>query len=154
MMVRDSTVAGGRAGRAGFTLVEVLVALAVVSLSLAAAFTAVSQTAVHSSTLRDKTLANWVAMNKVTELRLEPAWPDVGESDGEAESADQVWRWVAEVSETPVEQVRRIDVSVSYLDRPDQVLATASAFLGAEGPPRIPSTSWNQGADFGEENAP
>ena len=137
---------------AGFTLVEVLVALAVVTLALAAAFTAVSQTTVHGSVLRDKTLANWIAMNKVTELRLERRWPDIGETDGEAESADQIWRWVAEVSETPVDQIRRVDVSVSHLDRPDDVVAVASGFLGAEGPPQVPSLSWSQGAQLGADD--
>ena len=133
----------------GFTLVEVLVALAIAALGLAAAFTAVSQAAVHSTTLRDKTLASWVAMNKVTELRLDETWPDIGETDGEVEQADHEWRWIVEVSETPVEQVRRLDVSVAFLDRPEQILAVASGFLGPDGPPRQASNSWSQGSAAG-----
>lgn len=130
----------------GFTLVEVMVALAIVALGLAAAFTAVSQSAAQTAYLRDKTLASWIAMNTITELRLEREWPDLGELDGEVEFADHEWQWTAEVQETPVEQIRRVDVRVTFRDSPDNVLATVSAFLGPEGPPTAPSTSWSFGA--------
>ncbi len=54
----------------GFTLVEVLVALVVVAIGLAALMMAVSGTARTSGYLRDKTLAQWIALNRLTEVRL------------------------------------------------------------------------------------
>jgi type II secretion system protein I len=55
---------------AGFTLVEVLVALVVVAIGLAALMVAVSGTARTSGYLRDKTLAQWIALNRIAEVRL------------------------------------------------------------------------------------
>jgi prepilin-type N-terminal cleavage/methylation domain-containing protein len=54
----------------GFTLVEVLVALVVVALGLAALMVAVQGAARTSGYLRDKTLAQWIALNRITEVRL------------------------------------------------------------------------------------
>jgi len=57
-------------GSRGFTLVEVLVALMVVAMGLAALMVAVSGTARTSGYLRDKTLAQWMALNRISEVRL------------------------------------------------------------------------------------
>jgi general secretion pathway protein I len=54
----------------GFTLVEVLVALVVVALGLAALMVAVQGAARTSGYLRDKTLAQWIALNRIVEVRL------------------------------------------------------------------------------------
>ena len=54
----------------GFTLVEVLVALTVVALGLTALMVAVSGTARTSGYLRDKTIAQWIALNRLTQVRL------------------------------------------------------------------------------------
>jgi prepilin-type N-terminal cleavage/methylation domain-containing protein len=54
----------------GFTLVEVLVALVVVALGLAALMVAVQGAARTSGYLRDKTLAQWIALNRIAEVRL------------------------------------------------------------------------------------
>ena len=59
-----------RQSQRGFTLVEVLVALVVVAIGLAALMIAVSGTARTSGYLRDKTLAQWIALNRLTEVRL------------------------------------------------------------------------------------
>ena len=65
---RSAREAIGR--RRGFTLVEVLVALVVVAIGLAALMVAVSGTARTSGYLRDKTLAQWIALNRLTQVRL------------------------------------------------------------------------------------
>ena len=114
----------------GFTLIEVLAALVIVSLGMLAAIEAVSQTASNTTRMRERTLAHWVAMNRLTAVRLEPRAPNIGRSSDEVEMADRRWRWTMEVSETPVESIRRIDISVSEAgdDRP---LATVSGFYGS-----------------------
>ncbi len=121
---------------AGFTLIEVMAALIIVSLGMLAVIQAVSQTASNSAYLRDKTVAHWVAMNRVTEMRLAPQAPPTGESSGEVEMAGQRWRWSAQVIQTDVKTMRRIDVSVSpisdaksALDEHSQ-MATITGFYG------------------------
>ena len=136
---------------AGFTLLEVMVALTVVALGMMAAFTTVTQSASTAVYLRDKTVANWIAMNRIAEMRLEPVWPDEGDSDGEVELAGQVWTWTAEVSATPVENLRRVDVTVSLGDGgEDRTLVTLVGFIGQPLPPGA-SRSWTGGGPGGTE---
>ena len=99
----------------GFTLIEVLAAVAVLALALGATITGASQYAANASYLRDKAIASWVARNKLVELHLAPAWPELGKSDGTEAMAGRDWRWRMEVLKTPDDAVRRVDV---YVDAP------------------------------------
>ncbi len=119
-------------GCAGFTLVEVLAAVAVLGIALAAILSGMARyadTAVH---LRDKTVALWVAHNRLTEIELEPAWPAEGRSDGRMEMSGAEWQWQAEVKETPDPKVRRIEVSVRQEGSQDELIRLA-AFLSSSG---------------------
>lgn len=113
----------------GFTLLEVLVALVIVALGLIAAFGQVNQTLTTTSRLRDKTLAHWVAMNEMTRLRLLGEFPAIGSSSDEVEMARMTWRYTIKVVKTPMESLRRVDISVSFADRPDAVVTTLSGLL-------------------------
>jgi general secretion pathway protein I len=73
----DADRHSGRAGAGGFTLIEVLAALVIVALGMLGVITAVTQTARNGTYLREKTLAHWIAMNVITEQRLQPSPPDV-----------------------------------------------------------------------------
>ena len=64
------------------------------------AITAVNQSARNGTYLREKTLAHWVAMNLITERRLQPSPPDVAETSGEVEFANARWRWTLRVTQT------------------------------------------------------
>ena len=97
---------------AGFTLIEVLVALVVVGLGMLAVIQTVSSTANTSFYMREKTLAHWIAMNKLTEVRLQPSPPPIDKSSDEVEMAGRDWRWTMEVKQTPVESIRRIEIRV------------------------------------------
>lgn len=116
----------------GFTLLEVLAALVIVALGMLGVIEAVSQTASNSSYIRDKTLAHWVAMNQLTQARLSQSPPKIDKSSDEVEMADRRWRWTMEVTQTPVESVRRIDISVRLKDADENSsLATVTGFYGA-----------------------
>ena len=120
------------AGAAGFTLIEVLAALVIVALGMLGVIEAVTQNARNGSYLREKTLAHWIAMNVITERRLQPSPPDIAETSDEIEYAGERWRWTLRVSETPVESMRRMDVFVRPADAPeDEALATLTGFYGA-----------------------
>jgi general secretion pathway protein I len=116
----------------GFTLIEVLAALVIVALGMLAAIQAVNQSTRNASYLREKTLAHWIAMNVITERRLQESPPPVAESNGEVDFANARWRWTLRVTQTQVESLRRLDVSVALADAPEGTsLATLSGFYGA-----------------------
>lgn len=101
-----------RPARGGFTLIEVLVALAIVAVGMAAVMSAITASADTVAYLRDKTFAQWVALNQIANLRLSGQQPAVGKSDGDTDFAGRSWHWHQEVIETQVPGVVRIDVSV------------------------------------------
>lgn len=116
--------------QSGFTLLEVLVALVIVALGLMAAFGQVNQTLTVSSRLRDKSLAHWVAVNEMTRLRLLAEFPAIGSRSDEVEMARTNWRYTINVVKTPLDALRRVDISVAFADRPDSVVTTLTGFLG------------------------
>ena len=114
----------------GFTLLEVLVALAVVALALLAlSRTAMLQVADFDA-LRERTLASWIAANVLTETRLASAMPATGRSDGRVEFAARAWHWTRDVRTTPDSQIRRIDIQVFEGDAKNPS-ASLSGFSGA-----------------------
>lgn len=133
------------ASTGGFTLIEVLVALAVVSLGMLGVIQAVGFGAQTSSYLREKTIAHWVAMNRLTEARVQPRPPKEGKSSDTVEMAGQQWRWTMEVQPTPVESMHRIDISVRLAEGDeDSSLATLTGFYGeAVAPPGRTVIDWS-----------
>lgn len=129
---------------AGFTLIEVLVALIVVGLGMLAVIQTVSQTASNTAYIRDKSIAQWIAMNQLTQVRLLPNAPAIDKSSDEVEMAGRKWRWTMEVKQTPIESIRRIEVSVRAAEAPDKSsLAYVSGFYGtAIAPAGMTLVSW------------
>lgn len=98
---------------AGFTLLEVLVALAVLAVALGAIIHAVTQSIGNVAALREQTLASWVALNKVNQFLLDVAvWPDEGSRKGTADLANRAWRWEARFSKTTDPDLRRLEMTV------------------------------------------
>jgi general secretion pathway protein I len=117
----------------GFTLVEVLVALAIVTLGMAALLAALGSSADSATYQRDKTLAEWVALNRIEEERLALKRPTKGKTEGETEMAGVKWKWAEEVLETEVKGIMRIDVSARPSDArvgKDVWYTTVSAIVG------------------------
>ncbi|MEP7247890.1 MAG: type II secretion system minor pseudopilin GspI [Gammaproteobacteria bacterium] len=123
----------GARREAGFTLIEVLVALAIVTIGMGALLGTLSSSADSTSYMRDKTFAEWVALNRLEEVRLALQRPKKGKSDGEAELAGRKWKWAQEVLETEVKGILRVDVSARPLDAPgakDSYYTTVSGIIG------------------------
>jgi len=108
-----------RCRQRGFTLLEILVALAILALSMGAIIKASGDFTGNHAWLRDRTLATWVARNVLVGFQLENAWPSVGEQKGTQEMGRREWRWVARVSQTDEPKLRRLDVEV-YLTETDE----------------------------------
>jgi general secretion pathway protein I len=118
----------------GFTLLEVLVALAIVALGMSAVFLQAGQSTTATVLVRDKVLAGWIAANRFNDLSLQSMPPAVGEMGGEVTYAGRQWRWRTQVSITPAVMLRA-DVEVALASAPDQILHTVSGFLGPALPP-------------------
>jgi general secretion pathway protein I len=96
----------------GFTLLEVLVALAVFAVA-AIALMRVSESQLQlSARLEDKTFAHWVALNMVSEMQANQDWPDLGEQTGKVAMAGRDWKIIVKTLATPMSRVRRIEVTV------------------------------------------
>ena len=115
----------------GFTLLEVLVALAVLALAMGAVIKATSDYTGNQSYLRDRTLAMWVARNVLVQYQVTGQWLSVGERKGTQEMGDQEWRWLARISQTEESELRRLDVEVYPLDSDDDEnpVSVLSGFL-------------------------
>lgn len=126
----------GRRTARGFTLLEVLAALAVLALALAAAIKAVGEGAENAAYLRAKTIAHWVALNRLAELQLATPWPEPGQSDGRTAMAGTQWHWEAKVEATDDDAVRRAEVTVAAAEeRAARPIAAVTGYLGRREPP-------------------
>ena len=81
-----------RTARRGFTLVEVLVALAIVALALGAGMKAAGALTDNTQRLGDVTAAQWCAENQLTNLRLSKSFPGTGDSDFACEQLGRSYR--------------------------------------------------------------
>lgn len=102
-----------KANRQGFTLLEVMIALAVLSVCSAGLISAVSQTIRQGGRLEEKTLATWVANNQIAEMRATRAYPRIGRQTARASMADRDWALDIQTFRTPTRDLRRVEVGVA-----------------------------------------
>lgn len=99
-----------RSPERGFTLLEVLIALAIVAMSVGALLGTITSSASNVSYLKDKTLAEWVALNRLTEIRIAQQAESPGKRTGNAEMGGMRWQWEQEITELPIEGMFRVEV--------------------------------------------
>lgn len=114
---------------AGFTLIEILVALAVIAIALTAIVAETGQHISNTVHMRDRTLAHWVAMNRLNEQLASNEWPSTGTSNGVIEMAEREWFWTMIVAATPDDDIRRIDVEVRTSRERDNANASVIAYM-------------------------
>jgi general secretion pathway protein I len=102
----------GGSAQGGFTLLEVLVAVTVLALALTAIIAGGSNYARSATGLRDKTVALWVARNRLAEIELLPVWPQVGTASDDVQMGGDTWTWRTEVLSTQDPTLRRINIGV------------------------------------------
>ena len=86
--------------------------MAILSLSLLAAIKVVTEVTNSAIYMQDKTVAQWVAMNKIAEMRLAKGLPGDGRSEGEEEMGDRTWKWRIKFNKTPYPAVQEAVVEV------------------------------------------
>ncbi len=136
----------------GFTLIEVLVALLIVAIALTSMSVTMGGMLNNATTLRERTYASWIAQNKIVEYRLSNEIPEVGTSSGEVDYANAVWEWEAEVLETGVENLLRVDVAVG-LAGSDAVVRVVTGFVGEPIAPGQSNRAWSTGGARGSDDA-
>jgi len=97
----------------GFTLIELVIALAVLAIGMTAVLHSTSQAGHAGIFLKEKTIAHWVASNQAAELSISRDWPDPGVTSGTETMAQQTWHWEAEVRNTAVPELRRVTIRVT-----------------------------------------
>ena len=115
---------------AGFTLLEVLIATAVLALSMAAVIGTAGHSTRMGAVLRDDTFADWVAMNEMATLRLAQQWPAGDSLDGDADMGGESWHWVATFTKTTDPDLLRVDISVSHGATPNDAVTSLTGFMG------------------------
>lgn len=128
-----------------FTLVEVMVALAIIALSLTAIAAKMSRMIDTSNSMRERTYASWIAQNKITELRLTNVLPEVSTTSGDIDYANSNWRWRAVISESGIENLFRVDVEV-YDTSGDVLIRKVTGFIGEPVIPGQSNRSWGRGS--------
>lgn len=117
----------------GFTLIEVLVALLVFGLIATAAAEVGSQYISSYERIRDKTLAGWVADNRINELRLQENLPSISENTDETEYGPFRWQVTTAVIGTEDPSILRVEVTVARFrgnESEPPPVHTLSAFIG------------------------
>lgn len=134
----------------GFTLIEVMVALAIAALGLAAVAASVSQMIDSATSMQQRTYADWIAQNRIIEMRLANVLPEVSSTTGEVQYAGIEWGLRTTVSETGIENLYRIDVAVSFAGS-DNAIRTVTGFIGEPGVPGQANLAWTRySLDSGE----
>ncbi len=108
----------------GFTLVEVLVALAIVGVALLAGLRATGALTLHAQRQSDVLLGQLCAENALHQIRLSRQMPGVGESNRECMQAEQTFTVVLHVQPTPNPNFVRVDAQVRNADEPVLRIAT------------------------------
>jgi general secretion pathway protein I len=137
-----------RASR-GFTLIEVLVALAIVAIGMAAVLESLTSSANTTMYLQDKTFAGWVALNRIETVRLSGTIPQAGTSNDNISFAGQSWEWQQKVTTTQIPGMVEIEVDVKPADSTagddKGWYATATGFMGSAIAPSTnpPPPAWS-----------
>ena len=131
----------------GFTLLEVLVALAVLAIAMGAIIHAATQSIANTAELRDQTFAGWVALNQINQLLLDSnPWPAEGTRTGNTDLANRTWHWEARFAKTDDPDLRRLEVAVRAAENAP-VLSALVAF-------RANPPSDRSGSDQSAKNSP
>ena len=98
-------------------------------MALAAGFRSVAQSSDSATALKARTLALWVAQNRLAAAQLEQPAPAVGERSGTAAQGGAAFSWRERVSSTPNPSFRKIEIDVADPSTPDYVLAHLAGYV-------------------------
>ncbi len=118
--------------RLGFTLIEMLLALAVFAYAASSILAVLSQTSQNLSEIEQMTFASWVANDKLIEMQVDKTWPPKDKAKGERELVGQKWYWQQRVEKTEDPNLRKISVEVRLKPEDKFSLYTLSTFVSKQ----------------------
>lgn len=113
----------------GFTLLETLVALAIIGIAMAAAMRSTRFAIDTVGDLKTRTVANWVAQNVTNQLLASRLYPEPGALGGKATQGMQDFEWLQEISVTPNYSIRRVEIKVFLPGNPDHIIARQVSYV-------------------------
>lgn len=114
----------------GFTLIEVLVALGVLSVGVIALLKVQGESAAATTAVRERLLAEIVAENLAVDAVSQPTPPEPGVTTGETSMAGKPWRWTRTIAPTADREITRVEVAVKTADT-ETTAASLVAFRGS-----------------------
>lgn len=115
--------------RNGFTLIEILIALAILAVALAAAGRATGSATDGARILKQRTLGGWVAQNRLNEEMVKRSFPAVGVQNGDATQAGQTFTWQQTTSQTENPKFRKVEIKVSAKGDDSYIIASLIGYL-------------------------
>lgn len=115
----------------GFTLIEVLVALAIIGIALTAIIKSAGENIKSTQYLQQKMIASWVAERVINEARIGLIKVSSDETSDETEMLDQSWIWKAKISESSNPRIKELHVSV-FKKENDQEITQLVGYLYAQ----------------------
>lgn len=108
----EASVSAAERNEQGFTLIEMLVALAIFSLAALALLRLGGATAANSARLQDQALAQTVARNLAVEVLSDPEPPPFGRLSGSAVNGGRRWLWTRTTGRSPEARIQQIEIRV------------------------------------------
>lgn len=100
--------------QAGFTLIEVLLALSIIAIALTALLKATSQNVANTQRIKEKTISHWIAMQGVSMIQLGLLQVTPSQDVTQVTTMlGQRWYWRANLSQTPIPSMQKITITVS-----------------------------------------
>ena len=118
----------------GFTLLEIIVALAIAAVGIAAVAKTTGGAAAVMQLTEDRMVAAWVADNRLTELRLSRLWPGASEADRTTLMGGRTWHFREKISTTADPDLLRVDIEVYSDDEHENLSGSLFGYLARRQP--------------------
>ena len=116
----------------GFTLIEIIIALVVISVALGAVISTTGNSVKHAVHIKDKTIALWVAQNVIADISIKKTWLPTGVKKYDEIMAGRQWFIKNNVIQTPDKNMRKMDVSIFTDQKTQNKILTLTAYIVKE----------------------
>ena len=117
-----------RTANHGFTLIEILVALVILAIALAALMDSMNTVARNGVALQERTLALWIAEDVLNESRIANNWPATGVTNGKRKLDEKNWPWQVYIEQTPETDIFKATINVFHPNDEEHVLAALTTY--------------------------